>query len=572
MVCRLLLSTLAVAIVMSSYDATHFNPDPVRPGRWIFPTVGEIWPKPQMQKQDHKAIFSIHPDQFQFKLQHSEHLDSCEIIVKGVQRIKKRMFALATKEVENVQHGSNPSSQDDHLMNNILYSGAMDSVELKLLTNPGNCAEIYPNTDMNENYEIKVDSPDTPGRAMIVAVTPWGLLRGMESFSHLVYTTADSKDPAMTFFINSTTVNDFPRFSFRGFMLDTSRHFLPKPTILETLDLMEMNKLNALHWHLTDSPSFPYQSATFPELSGKGAFSQRHVYTQNDVADIIEEARIRGIRVIPEFDTPGHTQSWGLGHPELLTECATASADDLLWDVRRALPKFGPVDPIKDTTYQFMKKFFEEVSQVFPDKWLHLGGDEVDKSCWMSNQRIVSFMKANNWTNYNKLESVYIEKLIKIVGQFRVTPLVWQEVFDDGDNITNDTIIHIWKGNWQEEAKRVTRSGFSTVISAPYYLNIISYGTDWPKYYEVDIAEFDENEKSQHLVKGGEVCMWGEFINAFNLIPTSWPRASAVAERLWSSQSTNDVMSAAPRLEEHACRMQARGHMVQPANGPGFCI
>jgi len=588
----------------------NFHPVPLRPGRWIYPTLGEIWPKPQMQKQDHKAIFSILPGQFQFKLQSAKHADTCEVLVKGVERITKRMFVGANDVI------SNSSSRNLELeqMNEVdddgfFYAGPMNSVELILLTNPGDCTKIYPKIDDNENYEIKVDSPDSPGKASIVAITVWGLLRGMESFSHLVYQTQASKGigGGGAYLLQQTTVNDFPRFPFRGFMIDTSRHFLPKATILETLDLMEMNKLNALHWHLTDDPSFPYQSKTFPNLSGKGAFSQRHVYTQQDVADVIEDARIRGIRVIPEFDTPGHTQSWGLGHPEVLTKCGTktssTSGSSSYFDAAAAadngiinlvpenevsqrgsskgsissqvdggpLPEYGPVNPIKNSTYEFMAKLFEEISQVFPDPWLHLGGDEVDKSCWMSNQEIVNFMEAKGWTNYNKLESIYIEKLIKIVRQFSATPLVWQEVFDDGDNISKDTIVHIWKGGWQDEAKKVTDAGFNTIISSPFYLNIISYNIDWPNYYKVDITDFGASAAAKHLVKGGEVCLWGEFINFNNLISISWPRASAVAERLWSSQSTNDVSSAAPRLEEHACRMQARGHMIQPASGPGFC-
>ena len=191
---------------------------------------------------------------------------------------------------------------------------------------------------------------------------------------------------------------DFPRFTHRGIMLDSARHFLSKSVLLDNLDLMEMNKINVFHWHLVDSQSFPYTSRTFPKMSQKGAYNPvTHVYTQQDIKDIIEEARIRGIRVVPEFDTPGnwgkyfeisewhsiirkkqkvssflwkigHTQSWELGNPGLLTKCFDGA--------------LGPVNPIQNSTYEFMDKFFNEVLDVFPDELLHLGGDEVATECW----------------------------------------------------------------------------------------------------------------------------------------------------------------------------------------------
>ena len=156
---------------------------------------------------------------------------------------------------------------------------------------------------------------------------------------------------------------------------------------------MEMNKFNVLHWHLTDDNSFPYESYTFPNISAKGAYHPKtHIYTQQDIADIIEYARLRGIRVVPEIDTPvrilknfscqhlfdnhlfqGHTQSWEAGAPGVLTRCYSgASPNGLL----------GPLDPTKNDLYPFLSKLFHEIGTVFPDKYIHLGGDEVSKECW----------------------------------------------------------------------------------------------------------------------------------------------------------------------------------------------
>ena len=126
--------------------------------------------------------------------------------------------------------------------------------------------------------------------------------------------------------------------------------------------------------HLTDDNSFPYESLTCPNISAKGAYHPKtHIYTQKDVADIIEYSRLRGIRVVPEFDTPGHTQSWEAGAPGVLTKCYSGASPNGL---------FGPLDATKEDLYPFLSKLFHEIGNVFPDKYIHLGGDEVNTECW----------------------------------------------------------------------------------------------------------------------------------------------------------------------------------------------
>ncbi|KAF2354834.1 Glycoside hydrolase family 20 catalytic domain [Trinorchestia longiramus] len=417
----------------------------------------------------------------------------------------------------------------------------------------------------SERLPAQIDSPDEPGVGSIISMSVWGVLRGLESLSQLLI-----PDEEGGFYVYSTQIMDFPRFAHRGFMIDTARHFLPLNKIKEMLDLMGMNKYNVLHWHIVDDQSFPYVSDVYPDLSAQGAWSSERVYTAADIADIITYATDRGIRVIPEFDTPGHTLSWGDGQPDLLTECYTEHLLPALYPCSGSPDgSYGPIDPSKESTYDFLTQLFTEVGSRFPDHYLHLGGDEVPFNCWQSNPAITEFMTQSNITSYEGLESYYITRLLDIVSNLPTANgyMVWQEVFDNNVDLASDTVVHIWKGSGtdlQEELASVTAGGFPTLLSSCWYLNRIRYGPDWYSYYECDPHDFTGTADQKSLVVGGEACMWSEWVDRTNLISRTWPRASVVAERLWSDASVNSITEATPRLEEHRCRLLARGYDAEP--------
>ncbi|XP_045615351.2 beta-hexosaminidase subunit alpha [Procambarus clarkii] len=512
----------------------------------VTPTVGQIWPRPQMM-ESRDTYMVVRPDTFSFKTVGFD----CDILQEALKRYISIMFPTSrSSKAENNQ----PWRKDQD------FQGYLDELQINLLT----ACQDNPQQHMDEQYEIKIDSPDAPGEGAIISHSIWGILRGLETFSQILIPDASA------YYVNSTQIRDYPRFTHRGLMLDTARHYLPLAKIKESLDLMAMNKLNVFHWHIVDDQSFPYVSTAFPDLSKLGAYSPAHVYSAEDVAEVVEYARLRGIRVLPEFDTPGHTQSWGPGQPGLLTPCYSNSAPD---------GTFGPIDPTNTNNYDFLKTFFTEVTGRFPDHYVHLGGDEVSFSCWKSNPNITAFMAEHNITgDYSKLEEVYITKLLDIIANLpkKNGYLVWQEVFDNGVDIANDTVVHVWKNEnvpaaWKNELNQVTSAGYNTVLSSCWYLNYISYGVDWYKYYQCDPQDFDGTESQKQLVLGGEACMWGEYVDRTNLIPRTWPRAAVVAEKLWSSSAhTNSTDEASPRLEEHRCRLLARGYDVEPL-WPSFC-
>ncbi|GAB6027657.1 hypothetical protein CHUAL_001898 [Chamberlinius hualienensis] len=440
---------------------------------------------------------------------------------------------------------------------------------LELTIGSGLC-EQYLRFDSNENYfiEIKEGNP----LAQLRANTVWGGLRALETFSQLVFQGEDGK-----YYVNDTKISDSPRFQHRGLMLDTARHFLPKSILLRNLDAMQWNKMNVFHWHITDDQSFPFESSTFPNLTTFGAYSPKHVYTPSDVAEIIEYARLRGIRVIPEFDSPGHTRSIGNAFRNLLTPCYGDGVHPYTPNYT-AYSDAEVFNPINEDVYKFMKDLISEVKTVFKDEYVHLGLDEVWYDCWKSNPDITKFMKENNMTEYSDVEGYYVKKLIDIVANLGYKYISWQDPVDNGVKMNDNTIIQIWKDSeldaklkpWRQYIVPIAQQGYKMILSSCWYLNYISYGPDWKNYYKCDPHDFDGNDEQKTLVIGGEAAMWGEYVDGTNILARIWPRASAVAERLWSPSSVNDTDSANFRLDQQRCRMLRRGTPAQPILN-GFC-
>lgn len=541
---------LIVSALLSLAEAHYYNnPGPSKKTKGhglVSPSQGLVWPHPKTIVST-PYLLLIDPTRFNLVLKST--YGQCDIATQAKQRYEKSLL------FKRCTSGKSAAKQHRarHDLDESFAIGQLFELDI-FLTGP---CENIPHDNMDESYRIVLSlGDDSPA---VRAKSVWGVMRALETLSHLFY-----PFNATHFAVNQTHIDDAPRFSHRGLLIDTSRHFLPMHSIIETLDAMAYNKMNVLHWHIVDDPSFPFVSRVFPDLSNKGSYDpETHTYSPQDVARVIDEARFRGIRVISEFDTPGHTLSWGAAFPELLTTCYSGTVPN---------GKLGPMDPTKTSTYTFLEQFFNEVVQVFPDQFLHLGGDEVNFNCWKSNPNVTDFMKRLGIPgDYSKLEEFYIQKLLEIIQRLQKSYIVWQEVFDNGVQVASDTVIHVWKQPQEPELQSVTQRGYHALLSACWYLDYISTGSDWKKYYACDPQRFGGTEQQKALVLGGEACIWGEFVDATNLVSRTWPRASAVAERLWSPADVVDTDAAAPRFEEQRCRMLRRGLHAEPQNGPGFC-
>ncbi|XP_070541927.1 beta-hexosaminidase subunit beta-like [Ptychodera flava] len=508
--------------------------------RWLQsePSKGAVWPKPQHMSTTQERI-AVNVVKFSF----SYTSYACDILTEAFLRYQKILFDRQCADTLNRINSANEVEQ-----------------LLGLAVTLENPCDRFPAMDSNETYTLSVHS----GVATLRAPSIWGAIRGLETFSQLIYQLEDDE-----VWVNATVITDWPRFQHRGILIDTGLHFIPTKVLLKNLDAMAYNKMNVFHWHITEDESFPYVSRAFPEMSQKGAFSPyTHVYTQEDIAMVIEYARLRGIRVVVEFDTPAHAGSWGLSHPELMTKCYSGGKPD---------GTLGPMDPTLDSTYQFLEKFFKEIVTVFPDGCLHMGGDEIDFDCWQSNPQITEFMKKQGYSDhYEKLEEYYFDQLLGIIDNLNHSFILWEDVWDDKVKIRQDAIIQLWLDIWRFPYKldEITSQGYRVILSSPWYLNYVTdpYDQFWQLYYEVDPQNFEGTQEQKNLVIGGEACMWAEFVDGTNVIQRLWPSASFVAERLWSSVDTRDLENAAARVKEQRCRMVGRGLQAEPIIGPGSCL
>ncbi|CAN7989398.1 unnamed protein product, partial [Ixodes hexagonus] len=354
------------------------------------------------------------------------------------------------------------------------------------------------------------------GPAVIEAETVWAALRGLETFSQLVHL----NKKVNAFVVNVTSILDYPTYSHRGILLDSARHFLPVKLLKDNLDAMSYNKFNVFHWHIVDDQSWPLAMVTYPNIT-KSAYSPRHVYSLEDVQDVIEYARLRGIRVIPEIDSPGHTGAIGKAFPDILTHCyKNGKRDTPDYPEHAARENLDPTNP---QTYRVMTNIFREIKHVFKDEYVHLGMDEVYYACWESSPEIKRFMNYHNYTSVSQVENFYVKKTLNNLKRLGGKYIIWQDPIENNVQVDPDTIVQVWKGNnWRSVAPLVARKGHKMLMSAFWYLDYISYAADWKKYYEADPRGFEGMESEKDLVVGGEACLWGEYVDATNLIARLW--------------------------------------------------
>jgi hexosaminidase len=388
----------------------------------------------------------------------------------------------------------------------------------------------------DESYQLKV----TSRRIMLEAETDLGILHGLETLLQLL--SADEEG----WYFPACTIDDAPRFPWRGLLIDVCRHWQPMEVLQRNLDGMAAMKMNVFHWHLSEDQGFRIESKKFPLLHLRG--SNGDFYSQDQVREIIAYADARGIRVVPEFDLPGHATSWFVGHPEL------ASAPGP-YEIETKFGVFDPtMDPTREEVYQFLEQFFGEMCELFPDAYFHIGGDENNGKQWDANERIQGFMRDHNLADNHALQSYFNQRLLEILSENGKQMMGWDEILQP--DIPKNILIQSWRG--KEALVSAANDGYDVILSSGYYIDLCE---STEKHYLNDPlpAGLISDKKARAHVLGGEATMWAELVSPETIDSRIWPRTCAIAERFWSPQKVNDVADMYRRLPDQSIALEELG-------------
>jgi hexosaminidase len=380
----------------------------------------------------------------------------------------------------------------------------------------------------DESYSLVVGE----NKVELTAATPLGILRGVETLLQLI-----QKDKH-GWIIPAVRVEDRPRFPWRGLMIDVSRHFIPLEVMKRNIDGMAAVKLNTLHLHLSDDEGFRVESRNAPKLQELA--SDGESYTQDQIRELLSYARERGVRVVPEFDIPGHAVSWLIAHPNIASAPPPAHLVRGMGDDIRP-----PIDPTREETYQVLDSVLGEMASLFPDPYFHIGGDEVDGKYWDGNQQIQEWMRAHNVKDNHELQTYFSKRVQGILAKHGKHMEGWDEILNP--DLPKDTLVQSWRGS--ETLANAARMGFPTILSAGWYLDLMYPAS---RHYAVEPLSGESaslSDAQQALILGGEAAQWTEYATPENIDNRLWPRLGAIAERLWSPASVTGVTSMYKRLD-----------------------
>lgn len=334
--------------------------------------------------------------------------------------------------------------------------------KINLSINQGEMSQyVLPTLKNDESYQLKINAQGID----IIAQNDFGAMQGIATLLQLMPSNAlADSTKAHSLKTNTTqlpklTINDFPRFPWRGLMLDSVRHFLSIKTIKRQIDGMAAAKLNVFHWHLTDDQGWRIESKAYPKLHKLASDGQ--YYTQQEIKDVVDYANLLGIRVVPEFDVPGHASAIAVAYPELITEKKHYKMEDA-WGVFEPL-----LDPSNPNVYDFIDKVVAEMATLFPDEYLHIGGDEVHPAQWQKSEKVQQYMADNNVQDSHELQVLFNEKVQKILTKHKKKMMGWDEIYHP--KLPNNIMVQSWRG--MESLSQIAANNYQGLLSTGFYID-----------------------------------------------------------------------------------------------------
>jgi hexosaminidase len=422
-------------------------------------------------------------------------------------------------------------------------------------------AKSNPEIGEDESYKLNVSG----SQLELDAATTEGALHGLQTLIQLC-----NNDDAGYFF-PAVAIDDSPRFQWRGLMIDVARHFVSYEEMKHNIDAMAAVKMNVLHWHLTDDEGFRVESKEFPLLHKLG--SNGDYYTQAQLKDLVKYAADRGIIIVPEFDMPGHSQSWFAGYPELASQPGPyRPGPRTQWQNEHPDPnrpkgngiadmvatlEAPTFDATNEKVYKFLDKFIGEMTTIFPSAYMHIGADENNGLAWKLNPAIAAWMKDHQMQSTDDLQRYFVQRMHDILKKHHRQMIGWEEIYND--KLPKDAIVHKWIPDGMGgiikshgSANDFASHGYGTLISMGFYLDVFM-----PAYIHYHNTAIDSANNINIL--GGEAAQWTELANNWNIDGRIWPRAAAVAERLWSPAIVNNDDDMYRRLFVLSNELDAQG-------------